>query len=697
MRNVTELLGSMRFAIALFVVLALASVIGTVLVQGAAYADYASQFGPFWADIFHALKLDAIYSAWWFVLILCTLVASVLVCVMRHMRRTKFSARHAGYLLAHGAIVLVCLGGLLDSSIAFDMQAWLLDKTPAQSDSDATDAMAARHRLPSSNLSFHGTVQIAPGQTVSTAIVRRADGLFVQDLPFSIWLDRFAVEDYATGMPRRFASDIVLIDSHNGKPVPARVEVNQPFEYDGVSVYQSGFQDGGSQLHITVWPMTGARAQGVPLTGVVGAASSLPAVIPGAAAQTIEWASLDVPRASASSSSFTADPGPSMQYVLRDASGQMREYESYMRPINVNGALMFITGVRMNPDEPFRYLRIPADSNGTLHEWMQLRAAWADPALRIEAARRFATRSVPAAQRALRQHVQQSAARVLALFAGVNVNVNANADADTDTHIDAAPQGGFQAIATLIRQTVPGSEQQKAAGLFWQMLDGATWDLWQVSRERAGEAPAPDNARTQRFVADAMNAMSDSFLYGAPVYCQLDAFTQVQASVFRVARAPGKKLVYPGCALLVVGIFMMLWRRPYHGPRGRQWLFSGLLVVGMAALSSSAIWLYHGHLARGGSVFVLRYFLSGQAAILWMSALFVLATLFYWLGLAARTQGPHRLAGGTIGARLAWAAVLMGATGMMVRWHESYLMGAGVAAGDGVCVSGREPVFIGPA
>jgi cytochrome c biogenesis protein len=56
-------------------------------------------------------------------------------------------------------------------------------------------------------------------------------------------------------------------------------------------------------------------------------------------------------------------------------------------------------------------------------------------------------------------------------------------------------------------------------------------------------------------------SLSDSFFYPAPVLFQLTDFTQVQASVFQVARAPGKKLVYLGAILLIVGVFAMLYIR----------------------------------------------------------------------------------------------------------------------------------------
>jgi cytochrome c biogenesis protein len=42
---------------------------------------------------------------------------------------------------------------------------------------------------------------------------------------------------------------------------------------------------------------------------------------------------------------------------------------------------------------------------------------------------------------------------------------------------------------------------------------------------------------------------------------ELKEFEQVQASVFQVARAPGRNIVYLGCLFLIIGIFAMLYVR----------------------------------------------------------------------------------------------------------------------------------------
>ena len=84
LRSAVELVSSMRFAIALLVVLAIASIVGTVLTQDDPYPNYVNQFGPFWADIFRGLSLYTVYSAWWFMLILGFLIVSISLCVVRN-------------------------------------------------------------------------------------------------------------------------------------------------------------------------------------------------------------------------------------------------------------------------------------------------------------------------------------------------------------------------------------------------------------------------------------------------------------------------------------------------------------------------------------------------------------------------------------------------------------------------------------
>ncbi len=123
---------------------------------------------------------------------------------------------------------------------------------------------------------------------------------------------------------------------------------------------------------------------------------------------------------------------------------------------------------------------------------------------------------------------------------------------------------------------------------------------------------------------------------------------------------------------------------------GWTWKPVRVLMIGIAVLSLFGISQYSGangpELARAEHAFFLKYFLASQSAILWMSALIFLSTLFFWAGLALRWE-----AGSSIGSKLCWAAVVLGLTGMLVRWYESYLVGADIGH---IPISNLYEVFI---
>ncbi len=125
---------------------------------------------------------------------------------------------------------------------------------------------------------------------------------------------------------------------------------------------------------------------------------------------------------------------------------------------------------------------------------------------------------------------------------------------------------------------------------------------------------------------------------------------------------------------------------PVFAALGFHWKPVRWLMPLVALLAFWAISIYAGDLDLANKKFFLKYMLSSQSAILWMSTLFVFSTVFYWIGFVARS--PF---GGAVGSKLCWAAVVLGWTGMMVRWYESYLIGSDVGH---IPVSNLYEVFI---
>ena len=121
---------------------------------------------------------------------------------------------------------------------------------------------------------------------------------------------------------------------------------------------------------------------------------------------------------------------------------------------------------------------------------------------------------------------------------------------------------------------------------------------------------------------------------------------------------------------------------------GWFWRPLAVLTAGVAVLSLWAITSYQGDLARADSVFWLKYFLSSQSAILWMSMLFFMSTAFYWGGMLVRgAAGSFE----RLGSGLAWAAVVMALVGTMVRWYESHQLGPDIGH---IPVSNLYEVFV---
>lgn len=495
------------------------------------------------------------------------------------------AANKLGYIAAHSAIVLVCLGGLLDGDLIVRAQMLFNGKSAFTGGGMMVD-VPPQHRLTENNPTFRANLLVTEGTRSSTAVLNQSDGILLQELPFAVELKKFFVEYYSTGMPKLFASDIIIHDLHTGEQIPARVEVNHPASYKGVEIYQSSFDDGGSRVKLSALPMK-AATKPFEIEGVIGGSSQLTngnenltleytglrvinvenfsanAVGGAGSASGVDVRKVDL-RDSLNARMGAANKvkgnkdlrnvGPSITYKLRDAAGQAREFHNYMLPVDMgDGAPVFLMGLRDTPSEPFRYLRVPADEQGSTQVFFKLREALADPAAREQAIARYVANAVAADRPDLRDPLAVSASRALALFAGATSAPNANAAGQVS--------GGLQAMADFMETNVPEAERTKAGDVLIRILNGTLFEMTQMVRAQAGLKPLLPNEATQAFMSQAVLALSDAQAYPAPMVLQLADFTQVQASVFQVARAPGKSIVYLGCALLILGVFAMLYIR----------------------------------------------------------------------------------------------------------------------------------------
>ncbi|MGO4764639.1 c-type cytochrome biogenesis protein CcsB [Cupriavidus sp. 2KB_3] len=192
-----------------------------------------------------------------------------------------------------------------------------------------------------------------------------------------------------------------------------------------------------------------------------------------------------------------------------------------------------------------------------------------------------------------------------------------------------------------------------------------------VNHANPGLSPSRASSNAAN-VANATMAMDASEAYLEPSFLRRLGWLD-WAFALLLAVGAGFALTRYGAWMNVYDKAVLVAAVPTFALLGWHWKPVRPLMVGMAVLALFAIQLYQGNLARAEQAFFLKYFLSSQSAILWMSALVFLSTLFYWIGFSARSD-----TGSSLGSKLLWAAVVLGFTGLLVRWYESYLLGADI-------------------
>ncbi len=599
-------LGSMNLAITLLVAISVASVIGTVIPQVQPYPDYQAQFGPFWFEAFRRLGLYQVYQAGWYLGLLGFLVGSVLFCLWRHtpavlqemrqyrehhqerslrafsnqrewasqappqeavavaervLRRHGYRIRirrrgenrllaamrgrgnRLGYVFTHLAIVVVCLGALMDGNLPLKFREWAGQVQPETRMLPVHEIPSAS-RLPPDSGPFRGIVTIPEGDRASVVFMARGNGYLVRQLPFMVEVEAFRVEHYATGEPRAFESDVLLHTPDLEEPLRATVGVNQPLHFRGHTLYQASFGDGGSTLRLRAWPLTHGE-EPFEMEARVATPRPLPANGPDYLLEPEDFSLHNIQNVPGGDGS-NRNLGPSFRFQLRAATGEAREFENFMLPVMIDGHPFFISGVRASRAEPFRYLHIPADADQAPDTFLYLFALLSDPG-----------RAAALADAAVAETLGQPAVAPTPML-------QAPLARTTRLMVEMLLERGFPGAIRYLEQRLEAAgmdreDRERWQDLAEQALQATVEGAYREAALRAGitpDAAAEPDARFLQYAVESLPAMQR---YGAPAYLQLLGFDQRQATGLEVARSPGKPVVYLGFALLVAGIVLMFY------------------------------------------------------------------------------------------------------------------------------------------
>lgn len=258
-----QVMGQMRTAVVLLGICALASMSGTLLVQGLPIQDYVIKFGPLWARVFWYTGLTDVFRAWWFIVILAVLLTSVSVCVLRNgplIYRQMFVPKRVPKGRQVGAVEedrLKALGfrcvGEVDGAVVW--QRGVMNRVGYFAVHIGVLGVAVASLL-TGFVGWRGSLNLREGEADNVVLVWRGVQAMPHFLPFAVKNDGFEIEQYPTGMPKRYSTRLRFSgkgSEERGGEVAKKeavrvVEVNKPVRWGAYAFYQASFGDGGSSV-----------------------------------------------------------------------------------------------------------------------------------------------------------------------------------------------------------------------------------------------------------------------------------------------------------------------------------------------------------------------------------------------------------------------------------------------------------------
>ena len=271
-----DLFRSLKLTIFLFILLAILSIIGTLITQNASSSEYVQRYGIRLYEVFNFFNLFDMFHSWWFSAILLILVINLITCslqrfpsIWRQISREPDSGgledsmlRTLPYVEKIRISGLVKAGG--EEDIRSALKKWFRKDLKRTETESAITLYSEKGRLsrlgvPITHLSiliilvggllgsrfgFKGFVNILEGETVNQIYLRVRTGEVPKPLPFSVRCDNFEITYYDLPGSEKHVKEYMslLTILENGKEVFRKsVEVNHPLHYKGLAFYQSTY------------------------------------------------------------------------------------------------------------------------------------------------------------------------------------------------------------------------------------------------------------------------------------------------------------------------------------------------------------------------------------------------------------------------------------------------------------------------
>ena len=356
-KQLWQRLGSMSLAVILLMVLSIASVIGTVLLQNQDQADYLNQFGPLWYWLFRALGLFDMYHTWWFLSILGFLMLSLTACLWRNVPKMLKEMRNRKGTLNERSLKRMELRkqwrlaadtpvDALQAAFKKPLHGWEVSAVEQDGTTYIRADKGRNHKwgyisvhtailviliggLVSVQFGFRGNMGVPEGKMEKTITFSQGTETAYLDMPFQVRCNTFNIDFFQTGAPKEFRSNLTILE--DGKEMlTSDIIVNEPLYYKGVYIYQASFGDGGSDVTFKFYQMDGSQKTRLASTQVY---KTLNDPETGLAIEVTDFRPYNVENiAEKFGEKKFKDIGPSIEYILRGEGLKPVKIKAYMNP-----------------------------------------------------------------------------------------------------------------------------------------------------------------------------------------------------------------------------------------------------------------------------------------------------------------------------------------------------------------------------
>ena len=269
---------SVKLALFTLIILAIASIFGTIVEQNQPPEKYHQIYEDWAFALMNRINLFDMYHSWWFLLLLILFTTNLTCCTIDRFPKMLKVVRNPRTKLDGNLEKTLSLtdrwkkkGTLSDWVAKYSSALSATFGKPKVTEEGgevhlyAETGVASRFGVYVTHLSiviifigailgnvlgFKSYVNIPEGKEASHLDAR--GGKEHIDLPFAVRNNRFWVETYPNGQPKKYASDLSVIES--GREVTRKtITVNDPLQYKGVWFYQSSYgQEGEATALVSV-------------------------------------------------------------------------------------------------------------------------------------------------------------------------------------------------------------------------------------------------------------------------------------------------------------------------------------------------------------------------------------------------------------------------------------------------------------